>query len=72
MLFSSKKKSEGTAITVTHMDNMVMIADSIRELTHVQKKLFKVFEMKEEDSNCMMGFQLVEDRKERTISILHG
>ena len=66
-----RKRSIGTAITAIHVDNMVTIADSTKELGRARKRLFEVFEMKEEDPNWMMGFQLIEDTKEQTISISH-
>jgi hypothetical protein len=50
---------------------MVTIAETTKELIQTRKKLFNIFEMKEEDPNWMMGFQLIEDKKDRTISISH-
>ena len=65
------KRSIRTVITAIHVDNMVTIANSAKELSCTQERLFEVFEMKEEDPNWMMGFQLIEDEKEQTISISH-
>ena len=41
-------------------------------LDNAHAELHRIFEMKEEDPNWVMGFKLIEDRGERTISINHS
>ena len=56
-------RKEGIAIIAVHVDNMYTIADSEDELKHTRKQLHKLFEMKEEDPNWFMRYQLIPDEK---------
>jgi hypothetical protein len=56
-------------IIAVHVDNMHSISNSEKELKHAQHQLHELFEMKEEDPNWFMGYQLIPDVENGTISI---
>ena len=59
----------GKTILAIHVDNMYSIADTPDELKRTRKELHGLFEMKEEDPNWFMGYQLIPDETNHTISI---
>ncbi|EMD35853.1 hypothetical protein CERSUDRAFT_124463 [Gelatoporia subvermispora B] len=61
----------GTTITGIHVDNALTFSSSRKELAAARHDLHSLFEMKEEDPNWIMGFELFDDRKQGTISISH-
>lgn len=59
-------------ILAIHIDNILSFGNSIDGLQLARAQLHKTFEMKAEDPDWVMGFQLMEDREKHTISINHG
>jgi hypothetical protein len=54
------------------VDNFLSFASTQEFLELIRKELHATFEMKEEDPNWIMGFQLIEDRMQETIKISHS
>jgi hypothetical protein len=61
----------GSCILAVHVDNFVSFAPTSADLSKAREELHLTFEMKEEDPNWLMGFQLLDDRKSGTIAISH-
>jgi len=61
----------GFVILAIHVNNIMSFADSEHKLERTHVQLHGLFEMKREDPCWLMGFQLVNDREARTVSILH-
>ena len=60
----------GRSITAIHVDNALTVANTKHMLADTRMLLHKLFKMKEEDPDWLMGFQLLDDRKQRTVTIL--
>jgi len=54
------------------VDNILSFGNDAAGLQFAQTQLHKIFDMEEEDPDWVMGFQLVENRKQGTLSIYHG
>jgi hypothetical protein len=67
-----RRSKTGDAILAIHVDNFMSFANSLTELEHVRDQLHKLFEMKREDPNWLMGFLLLDDPRNGTISISHA
>src|SRR4051794_32634466 len=63
--------TDGLCIIASHVDNFHSFAPSLSELKKARKELHLVLEMMEEDPNWLMGFQLINDRKNGTVMISH-
>ena len=50
---------------------MLSFANSSDELLYLRRQLHQLFEMKEEDPNWLMGFQLIDEPVSRTVAISH-
>lgn len=59
-------------ILAIHVDNILSFRDNLDGLKVARAELHKIFKMMEEDPNWVMGFQLIENRHERTIAIDHS
>ena len=59
-------------ILTIHVDNILSFGNDKAGLAKAQAELHTIFEMKEEDPDLVMGFKLVENREEATISIDHS
>jgi hypothetical protein len=53
------------------MDNVLSFGNTEAGLKLPQNQLHKIFVMKEEDPSLVMGFQLIDNQVQRTISINH-
>jgi len=69
--FRCAEDNHECSILCVHADNMLSFAETERELTRLRQQLHKLFEMKEEDPNWLMGFQLIDDPVNHTVSISH-
>ncbi|KAJ3488832.1 hypothetical protein NLI96_g2539 [Meripilus lineatus] len=61
----------GDSILAIHVDNFLSFADSQAELARVQNLLHSLFEMTTEDPDWIMGFQLISNPHDNTVSISH-
>lgn len=61
----------GQCILAIHVDNFLSFADAPSELKRAQAELHSLFEMTTEDPNWIMGFQLIDEPRAKTISISH-
>ena len=59
----------GHTILAVHVDNMYTICESEVELERTRSQLHGLFEMKKEDPNWFMGYQLIPDEANCTIAI---
>jgi len=59
----------GMSITAIHIDNVLTIANSRAMLTETHHELHSLFKMKEEDPDWLMGFKLIDDHKNHTVTI---
>ena len=59
-------------ILAIHVDNILSFGNDAAGLQFTRTQLHEIFDMKEEDPDWVMGFQLVENRKRGTLSIYHG
>ena len=66
------RRTENVTILAIHVDNVMSFGNAKSSLDNAHAELHRIFEMKEEDPNWVMGFKLIEDRGEGTISINHS
>ena len=59
-------------ILVIYIDNVMSFGNTKPRLSKSQAELHKLLEMKEEDPNWVMGFKLIKNCKEATVSIDHS
>ena len=59
-------------ILAIHVDNILSFGNDKARLAKARAKLHTIFEMKEEDPDWVMGFKLVKNQEEATISINHS
>jgi hypothetical protein len=64
-----RDQKDKRVIIAVHVDNMYSISNSEKELKHAQCQLHELFEMKEENPNWFMGYQLIPNVEKGTISI---
>ena len=64
--------NDDITILVIYVDNVMSFGNTKPGLSKSRAELHKLFEMKEEDPNWVMGFKLIENCKEATISIDHS
>ena len=64
--------NDDITILTIYIDNVMSFGNTKPGLSKSQAELHKLFEMKEEDPNWVMGFKLIENRKEATVSIDHS
>ena len=60
----------GWSITAIHVNNALTVANTKYMLAEMHALLHRLFEMKEEDPDWLMNFQLIDDRKRHTVTIL--
>ena len=65
-------RNDDITILTIYVDNVMSFGNTKPGLSKSRAELHKLFEMKEEDPNWVMGFKLIENRKEATISIDHS
>ena len=65
-------KADHITILVIHVDNIISFRSGKSSLDDARTKLHRIFEMKEEDLNWLMGFKLIENHNEGTITIDHS
>ncbi|GBE87258.1 Retrovirus-related Pol polyprotein from transposon TNT 1-94 [Sparassis crispa] len=70
-IYVRRTETGANSILAIHVDNTLSFSDSAEELASVRKQLHSIFEMKEEDPNWLMGFELIDNPQERTVSISH-
>ena len=66
------RRTKNVTILAIHVDNVMSFGNAKSSLDDARAELHRIFEMKEEDPNWVMGFKLIEDRGEGTISIDHS
>lgn len=59
----------GRSIIAWHVDNAITVSSSIETLAETCAELHKLFEMKEEDPDWLMGFILTDNRKNCSVAI---
>ena len=64
--------NDDITILMIYIDNVMSFGNTKPGLSKSQAELHKLFEMKKEDPNWVMGFKLVENHKEATTSIDHS
>ena len=64
--------NDDITILVIYVDNVMSFGNTKPGLSKSRAELHKLFKMKEEDPNWVMGFKLIENCKEATISIDHS
>src|SRR6202035_4565572 len=67
----TRTNASGTCTLAIHVDNFLSFASSSKTLDEARKELHLTFEMKEEDPNWIMGFQLIDNPQNGTVSISH-
>ena len=60
----------GQLITAIHVDNALTVANTKHMLAETCTLLHRLFEMKEEDPDWLMNFQLIDNHKRHTVTIL--
>ena len=65
-------KADHMTILVIHINNIISFRSGKSSLDDAHAKLHRIFKMKEEDLNWLMGFKLIENRNEGTITIDHS
>jgi len=65
----TRHTATGMSVTAIHIDNALTIANSRAMLTETRRELHSLFEMKEEDPDWLMGFKLIDDHKNHTVTI---
>jgi hypothetical protein len=63
--------NDDVTILAIHVDNVLSFGNTEAGLKLARNQLHKIFAMKEEDPSWVMGFQLIDNRAQRTISINH-
>ena len=66
------RRTKNVTILAIHIDNVMSFRNAKSSLDDARAKLHRIFKMKEEDPNWVMGFKLIEDRGEGNISINHS
>ena len=66
------RKADHITILVIHVDNIISFRSGKSSLDDTCTKLHRIFKMKEEDPNWLMGFKLIENCNEGTIAIDHS
>ena len=56
-------------ITAIHINNALTIASSRAMLAETHRELHSLFKMKEEDPDWLMGFKLIDNHKNHTVTI---
>ncbi|GBE80639.1 Retrovirus-related Pol polyprotein from transposon TNT 1-94 [Sparassis crispa] len=70
-IYVRRTETGANSILAIHVDNTLSFSDSAEEFASVRKQLHSIFEMKEEDPNWLMGFELIDNPQEHTVSISH-
>src|SRR5882762_3123451 len=70
-VYVHKSATSEVIILVIHVNNVLSFGNTETGLKSVCKQLHKIFAMKEENPDWSMGFQLIENRVQQTISINH-
>ena len=65
-------QTENVTILAIHVDNVMSFGNAKSSPDDARAELHRIFKMKEEDPNWVMGFKLIEDHGEETISIDHS
>ena len=65
-------RTKNVTILAIHVDNVMSFGNAKSSLDDACAELHRIFKMKEEDPNWVMGFKLIENRGEGTISIDHS
>ena len=65
----TRQTETGRSITAIHVDNALTVANTKHMLAETRALLHRLFEMKEEDPDWLMNFQLIDDRKRHTVTI---
>ena len=63
--------NDDVIILAIHVDNVLSFGNTESGLELARKQLHSIFTMKKEDPTWVMGFQLIDNRAQRTISINH-
>ena len=63
--------NDDVTILAIHVDNVLSFGNTEAGLKLAQSQLHEIFAMKEEDPSWVMGFQLIDNQTQRTISINH-
>ena len=66
------RQTKNVTILAIHVDNVMSFGNAKSSLDDARAELHRIFEMKEVDPNWVMGFKLIEDHGEGTISIDHS
>ncbi|TFY56531.1 hypothetical protein EVJ58_g7579 [Rhodofomes roseus] len=59
------------SIIAVHVDNMLSFSENPDELARIRHHLHDLFEMKEEDANWLMGFEIIDYLDSHTVAISH-
>ncbi|TFY63604.1 hypothetical protein EVJ58_g3163 [Rhodofomes roseus] len=59
------------SIIAVHVDNMLSFSENPDELARIRHHLHDLFEMKEEDANWLMGFEIIDYPDSHTVAISH-
>ena len=70
-VYVRKTANSDITILAIHVDNVLSFGNTSTGLKIARNQLHKTFAMKEEDPNWVMGFQLIENRAQRTIAMNH-
>jgi len=65
----TRHTATGMSVTAIHVDNALTIANSRTMPAETHCELHSLFEMKEEDPDWLMGFKLIDDHKNHTVTI---
>ena len=65
----TRQTETGRSITTIHVNNALTVANTKHMLAETRALLHRLFEMKEEDPDWLMNFQLIDNHKRHTITI---
>ena len=65
----TRQTKTGRSITAIHVNNALTVANTKHMLAETRALLHRLFEMKEEDPDWLMNFQLIDNHKCHTVTI---